>query len=82
MSAPDTNVDRQEVKHRPSLWGIRGAMIFGALMMIGLGIFTMVNSGDGAAITNNDGEGATTTAAPTDVYEPGTNSTATPTATE
>lgn len=82
MSAPDTNVDRQEIKHRPALLGIKGAMLFGALMMIGLAVFTISNSGDGEAVSNSNGVSGETSAVPTDVYEPGTNSTATPTATD
>lgn len=81
MSAPDTNVERQEAKHRPALLGIKGAMLFGALMMIGLIGFNLANTGDGEAVTNT-GQGTDTNAAATDVYEPGTNSTATPTATD
>ncbi|WP_298857423.1 hypothetical protein [uncultured Sulfitobacter sp.] len=82
MSAPDTNIESQEAKHRPSLWGIKGAMIFGALMMIGLVAFNMVNTGDGEAVSNTSGVNAETDTVATDVYEPGTNSSATPTATD
>lgn len=39
MSAPDTNIERQKDRHKPSLLGIRGAMIWGALMLIGLIFF-------------------------------------------
>lgn len=80
MSAPDTNIDTQEKRHRTSLWGIRGAMIFGALMLIGLLGFNMMNAGDGEAVTNTDSAGPVSTTVPTDVYEPGTNSSSTPTA--
>lgn len=41
MSAPDTNVERQADRHKPSLLGIRGAMIFGALMIVLMIAFTM-----------------------------------------
>jgi hypothetical protein len=82
MSAPDTNTEDQEKRHRPSLWGIRGAMIFGALMLIGLIGFNIFNAGDSDAITNANTQGTVSTTVDTDVYEPGTNSTATPTATE
>lgn len=82
MSAPDTNTSTEEAKHRPALLGIKGAMVFGALMMIGLVGFNMVNSGDGEAISNTSGLNAETTVPDTDVYEPGTNSSATPTATD
>jgi hypothetical protein len=80
MSAPDTNIHAQEKRHRPSLWGIKGALIFGVLMMVGLLGFNLINSGDGAAVTNADPQGPTTTAAETDVYAPGTNSSSTPVA--
>jgi hypothetical protein len=82
MSAPDTNTDKQEKEHRPSLLGIRGAMIFGALMMIGLIGFNMINAGDGDAVSNADAEGSSSTVVDTDVYAPGTNSSSTPTQTD
>lgn len=82
MSAPDTNTETQEKNHRPALLGIRGALVFGALMMIGLIGFNMVNSGDGEAVSNATSAGPASTAAATDVYAPGTNSSSTPTATD
>jgi hypothetical protein len=82
MSAPDTNVETEEAKHRTPLLGIKGAMLFGALMMIGLVAFNMVNTGNGTAVSNTSGLNTETTAGETDVYAPGTNSTATPTATD
>jgi len=36
MSAPDTNVEKQEEKHKTALLGIRGAMIFAAVLLLGL----------------------------------------------
>jgi len=36
MSAPDTNIETQEQEHKPALLGIKGALAFGALMMLGL----------------------------------------------
>ena len=82
MSAPDTNVETQEAAHRPALLGIKGAMIFGAAMMIGLVAFNMVNRGNGTAVSNTSGVNTVTTVPDTDVYAPGTNSSATPTATD
>ena len=82
MSAPDTNTDTQEKRHRPSLLGIRGAIIFGALMMIGLLGFNMINAGDGDAVSNANSQGPTSTTVDTDVYAPGTNRSSTPTATD
>tara|TARA_R110002124_G_scaffold202170_1_gene368695 strand:- start:533 stop:781 length:249 start_codon:yes stop_codon:yes gene_type:complete len=82
MSAPDTNVDKQEKRHRPSLWGIRGAMIFGVLMLLGVIGFSMINAGNPDEVMNTDGVSNGVTVVPTDTYEPGTNSSSTPTATE
>ncbi len=82
MSAPDTNVETQEKQHKPALSGIRFALIFGALMMVGLLGYNLINAGDGAAVSNATAEGESSTAAATDTYEPGTNSSATPTATD
>lgn len=56
MSAPDTNVEKQEAKHKPSLMGIRGAMIFGALMMIGLAAFAMFRADDFGASAYDEGK--------------------------
>jgi len=79
MSAPDTNVDKQEKHHRPSLWGVRSAMAFGILILIGVVGYTFVVGSFG-----NDGEsgGPTVSTTPTDTYAPGTNSSETPAATE
>ncbi|WP_093915916.1 hypothetical protein [Sulfitobacter marinus] len=44
MSAPDTNIDKQEHQHKPALLGIRGAMIFGVLMVMLL-LFFVVDNG-------------------------------------
>lgn len=82
MSAPDTNTSTEEAKHRPALLGIKGAMLFGAAMMIGLVGFNMVNSGSGTAVSNTSGENTETDVPAVDVYEPGRNSSATPTATD
>lgn len=46
MSAPDTNVEKQEANHKPALLGIKGAMLFGAAMMIGLVAFSMFRADD------------------------------------
>jgi cytoskeletal protein RodZ len=36
MSAPKTNIEKQEEKHKPALLGIRGVMIFAGALLIGL----------------------------------------------
>jgi hypothetical protein len=60
MSAPDTNIDKQEKQHKPALLGIRGAMIFGVLMVLLL-LFFVVDNGredmatEGAAVEQDAG---------------------------
>jgi hypothetical protein len=34
MSAPDTNVEKQEEKHKPALLGIKGVVGFAALLLV------------------------------------------------
>ena len=65
MSAPDTNIERQEEQHKPALMGIKGAMIFGALMLIVIIGYSMLSSGDSGA-TAYEGEAATKATAATD----------------
>lgn len=43
MSAPDTNIERQEEKHKPALLGIKGAMLFGGLMLLSALFFAVSN---------------------------------------
>lgn len=61
MSAPDTNVERQEKQHRPSLIGIKGAMIFGALMLIVIMTFALMRSADNGATAYEAPAAATAT---------------------
>ena len=42
MSAPDTNLDRQKKQHKPSLWGIGAAGIFGVALLL---VVVMVSVG-------------------------------------
>lgn len=35
MSAPDTNTEKEEKRHKPSLLGIRGVLVFVAILLIG-----------------------------------------------
>jgi hypothetical protein len=76
MSAPDTNIKKQEKQHKPSLWGIKGAMAFG-LLMIALLMFFVIGNGredDASGVVNTDpGAATTSTAAPVDPVAPGTN---------
>lgn len=36
MSAPNTNVEKQKDQHKPALIGLRGTMIFAAVLLVGL----------------------------------------------
>ena len=44
MSAPDTNIDKQEKQHKPALLGVKGAMIFGIVITAILG-FILIDNG-------------------------------------
>lgn len=71
MSAPDTNIDKQEKQHKPALIGIRGAAVFGVLMILAMLFFVIDNGRDDdatpAAVSSE------TTAAPVDPVAVGTN---------
>ncbi len=76
MSAPDTNPETQEKRHKPALLGIKGAMIFGALMIVILGFYVFSNGGDDTAdaVTNTDQATEPSASVPAvDPIEPGTN---------
>ena len=76
MSAPDTNIETQEKKHKPALLGIKGAMIFGVLTVLVL-LFFIIDNGredvaeDGVVIEQD--AGVATTPAPVDPVATGTN---------
>ncbi len=76
MSAPDTNTEKQERRHKPALLGVKGAMIFGALM-IGLMLFFVLDNGRGTdeteAVTTEQPATSDTTVTPVDPVVPGTN---------
>lgn len=46
MSAPDTNIDKQEQRHKPTLLGIKGAMVFGVLMVLIVFFLAVMGGGD------------------------------------
>lgn len=80
MSAPDTNFEKQEDRHSPSLLGIRGVLVFAALMMLlwgGFGLFSADE--DASAYLGDEAAVEQTSEVATDVYAPGTNTTSTPT---
>ena len=76
MSAPRTNIDKQERRHKPSLLGIKGAMIFGGLCLLGVILFALINSDDPTAedVVNTEQASEPTASTPAvDEVEPGTN---------
>lgn len=79
MSAPDTNIEKQEKRHRPSLFGTKGALVIGGLILVAVVLYSSISGSDDAALGTS---GSEVTAAPTDTYAPGTNNSATPTATD
>lgn len=70
MSAPDTNLDKQKERHAPSLIGMRGAMIFGALMLV-LAFGTVLMRGTDSGDTDAAPTGTVGTE-PTQVPQTGT----------
>ena len=61
MSAPDTNIETQKERHAPSLIGIKGAMIFGALMLVVIFGYSMMSDGDAGATAYEGGAATTAT---------------------
>ena len=59
MSAPDTNVDKQEKQHKPSLLGIKGVLIFAfTLLVLFVGyVFLQGDNPEGAAVQVEPGVG-------------------------
>lgn len=75
MSAPDTNIEKQEKNHKPSLLGVKGAMIFG-ILAIGILAFVVVDKGRDTAADDVQTSGQVeteATAAPVDPVATGTN---------
>lgn len=74
MSAPDTNIERQEKRHKPALLGMGGAVAFGAIMLLLIIAFGVMRGGDASIeeVYNEEGTAAGT-ATEFDTYQPGTN---------
>jgi hypothetical protein len=70
MSAPDTNIEKQEKRHKPALMGIKGAIGFGVLMVLVLLFFVI---GNGRDDETQPGLSSDTTVAPVDPVATGTN---------
>ncbi len=79
MSAPNTNVEKQEKRHKSALLGIKGSLIFGVLMILLVMFFVLDNgrSSDGEAGLNPEDnatpEVTPEVTAPVDPVKPGTN---------
>lgn len=60
MSAPDTNIEKQEDNHKGPLTGIRLVLIFVSVLMAGFLIWTVANGNDpqGAAVQIDGRTGA------------------------
>lgn len=46
MSAPDTNLEKQKRRHKVPLLGMKGIIVFAALMLIGLVFYTVLQTED------------------------------------
>lgn len=51
MSAPDTNVEKQAENHKHALLGIRGALLFGVVMILLMIAFTVMRGEEPTADT-------------------------------
>ncbi|MGJ8625508.1 MAG: hypothetical protein ACSHXB_01000 [Sulfitobacter sp.] len=47
MSAPDTNVEKQERRHKVPLLGMKGVVILAVVLIAGLILYTAAQSDDG-----------------------------------
>lgn len=56
MSAPNTNIDRQERRHRPAIWGITIALLIALVAMIGFGAWNGLPAEERAAPATVDAE--------------------------
>ncbi len=48
MSAPDTDPEKQERRHKAPLLGMKGVIIFVALILVGVAIYSTTQSDDAA----------------------------------
>lgn len=46
MSAPDTNIKKQERRHKAPLLGMKGVVVFAALCLIALVFYTVLQTDD------------------------------------
>lgn len=55
MSAPDTNVEKQERRHKAPLLGMKGVIVFAALCLIALVFYTVLQTEDASTEAVVDG---------------------------
>ena len=86
MSAPNTNVEKQEKRHRSSLLGIRAVLVYAAVLLTAFVAYNFSMSGQddpmagaeaGSSIQAGDTEASTLDGYKAEEYEPGGNSTGT-----
>ncbi len=58
MSAPDTNVEKQEKRHKPALGGMIAGGVFVALLLIGF-LFFVIGGGDAPVGADTQVDGRT-----------------------
>lgn len=46
MSAPNTNVEKQTKRHKPSLFGMGAAIVFATILFVGLMFWISANGND------------------------------------
>ncbi|SIS72500.1 hypothetical protein SAMN05421759_102654 [Roseivivax lentus] len=88
MSAPDTNVEKEEKRHRHALLGIRASLAYGVGLLAIFTIWVISASNEdksgvagpdtaGSSMISGDTEGTALDGYEADGYEPGGNSTGT-----
>lgn len=60
MSAPDTNIKKQEENHKGSLIGMKAVLIFAGVLLVGLLVWVVANGNEpaGAAVQVDGRTGA------------------------
>jgi len=54
MSPPDTNLEKQERRHSPALWGIAIAVILGILFFVFMTMTTVENADEESQVETGD----------------------------
>lgn len=77
MSAPNTNVETQEHEHRTPLLGIRGSLIYAAVLLGAFLVWVFYLGSDDAPVQEPAAQESTLDGYNADGYEPGGNATGT-----